>query len=247
MDFSEVLLAVPEDCVLIGGQAVAWWAERYGIRAEVGGQEEEVTSRDIDFWGSLDDLRSIASRLKCLPVLPGRYEMTLLVGAIELQIDGKKTALEVLHTVPGLDSDNPDSAAAAEEIPEKPGSKLMVLSPVSLVMSKLHGLRHFPQEGRQDLIHLRVCLKTSARFIQDVLSQDTKLALWNCNRLIDAQRQARNQRLEKKYGFRILDSVPIGSIRTALQKVPKGEAERLQKFLEIQWPRVISAPTARPS
>jgi len=47
-DFSDVLWAVPSDCVLIGGQAVAWWAARFGLKSVVGSQEHEVTSRDID-------------------------------------------------------------------------------------------------------------------------------------------------------------------------------------------------------
>jgi hypothetical protein len=47
IDFLEVLRIVPEDCVLVGGQAVAWWAERYGIKPVVEGKEQEVTSRDI--------------------------------------------------------------------------------------------------------------------------------------------------------------------------------------------------------
>jgi hypothetical protein len=40
-DFSAVLEAVPAECVLIGGQAVAWWAGRYGIKAVVEGREQE--------------------------------------------------------------------------------------------------------------------------------------------------------------------------------------------------------------
>ena len=55
-DFLTILRAVPADCVLIGGQAVAWWAERYGIKAVVKGKDQEVTSRDIDFWGTREDL-----------------------------------------------------------------------------------------------------------------------------------------------------------------------------------------------
>ena len=54
-DFSAVLQAVPTDCVLIGGQAVAWWAGRYGIKTVVEGHDQEVTSKDIDFWGTRQD------------------------------------------------------------------------------------------------------------------------------------------------------------------------------------------------
>ena len=48
-DFAEVLLCLPKGCPLVGGQAVAWWAGRYGIRPIHEGREQPVTSQDIDF------------------------------------------------------------------------------------------------------------------------------------------------------------------------------------------------------
>jgi len=246
-DFSAILLAVPADCVLIGGQAVAWWAERYGIKAFVKGKEQEVTSRDIDFWGTREDLFKIASRLKRRPALPNRYEMTLLVGAIELEAGGWKTALEVLHAVPGLDSANPLSAAVPEELRAAAGRrKLLVMSPVSLVLAKLHALRHFSQEDRQDLVHLRVSLKASRAFITEALKQSARLALWNCNRLIDAHRQKPNRKMEEKHGFQILSAVPVDSIRSEAQQGNPETRERLQKFLSIQWLKVTAATQTGP-
>ncbi len=80
VDFVEVLHHIPESCILIGGQAVAWWAERYQLKLE--GVEKEITSQDIDFWGTTADLLQLADRLNTAPALPSHYEITLLVGAI---------------------------------------------------------------------------------------------------------------------------------------------------------------------
>ena len=246
-DFLTILRAVPADCVLIGGQAVAWWAERYGIKAVVKGKEQEVTSRDIDFWGTREDLFQIAAHLKRRPALPNRYEMTLLVGAIQLEAGGKKTTLEVLHAVPGLDSANPLSAAVPEEIQAAVGGrKLLVMSPVSLVLAKLHALRHFSQEDRQDLIHLQVSLKASKAFITQALKQSARLALWNCNRLIEAHRQKPNRKMEQKHGFEILSAVPLDGIQSAVQEGNLEDRERLQRFLSIQWPKVTAVAQIDP-
>jgi len=240
-DFSAILQAVPADCVLIGGQAVAWWAERYGIKAVVEGKEQDVTSHDIDFWGTREDLFQIASHLKRRPALPNRYEMTLLVGTIQLEIGGQKTALEILHAVPGLDSANPRRTAVPEEVQAAGGRrKLLVMSPVSLVLAKLHALRHFPQEDRQDLIHLQVSLKASKAFITEVLKQSARLALWNCNRLIEAYCQKPNQKLEQKHGFQILSAVPLESLQRGVQEGGLEDREKLQKFLSIQWPKIAA-------
>ncbi len=98
-DFSEVIAKLPKDCSLIGGQAVALWAERYGLRGDNG---EAVTSADIDFWGSRGDLIRMAKALQRKAVFPHEYEMTVWVGAIPLRIHGRNTLVEFLHTVPGL-------------------------------------------------------------------------------------------------------------------------------------------------
>jgi hypothetical protein len=169
--------------------------------------------------------------------------MTLLVGAIEFTVAGKKTTLEILHAVPGLDSNNPMTAAVPEKIKTTDREQtLLVLSPVSLVLVKLHALRHFPQEDRQDLAHLRVSLAASRAFITEALKQSARLALWNCNRLIDIHRHQPTRQMEQKHGFLILDAIPIESIKAAAQargNLLEEDRTRLQKFVRIQWPRVV--------
>lgn len=133
-DFADVVKVVPDSCVLIGGQAVAWWAERFRVKIQVGGQEQDVTSRDIDFWGSHTDLVAIAAALKAPAAFPDSRQMTAMVGAIALSLGGRKTALEMLHSVPGIDKQDKFAVAIEETIDER---KLLVMSPVSLVLVKL--------------------------------------------------------------------------------------------------------------
>ncbi len=49
-DFDDVLEHLPATCILIGGQAVAWWAEKYSVKTD-GGNLVDNTSKDIEFWG----------------------------------------------------------------------------------------------------------------------------------------------------------------------------------------------------
>src|ERR1039457_4466387 len=56
-DFAAVIQHVPEECPLVGGQAVAWWAQEYSP------SDKPVTSCDIDFWGFRDDLTTLARAL----------------------------------------------------------------------------------------------------------------------------------------------------------------------------------------
>ena len=54
-DFDDILEQLPATCILIGGQAVAWWAEKYSVKTH-GGDLVDDTSKDIDFWGRHEDL-----------------------------------------------------------------------------------------------------------------------------------------------------------------------------------------------
>src|SRR6266704_2226107 len=131
-DFWEVFAKLPEECSLIGGQAVALWAERYGLRGDKG---DAITSADIDFWGERRDLIAVAKALQRRAVFPHEYEMTVWVGAIPLKVDGRETLVEFLHTVPGLDTNDPVKASVDQQYEAKSVKKIIpVLSPVSLVI-----------------------------------------------------------------------------------------------------------------
>lgn len=235
--FSELFKIIPSNCVLIGGQAVAWWAGRYDIRPPIG-EDAEVTSKDIDLWGTLDNLFQIARELKTTPAIPNKYDRTHLVGAIGISVAGKQTALEVLQTVVGLDSNHRDVAMPITY----EGNKLLVLSPVSLVITKLHALRQFDQKDRQDLLHVLVSLKASRSFISEAIRENPRFGLWNCNRLIASQKHRPNRKLEREHGFQILSAIPIESIESVSceEAIPETERARLCSFLKNQWPRVLS-------
>jgi len=241
-DFQDVLRRVSADCPLVGGQAVAWWAARYGIKPLEAGQERIVASRDIDFWGSREDLLRLARQLHRRAVLPHAYEMTVWVGAVPLSIQGQPTVAEFLHTIPGLDTNNPDQACVGQELVIGGVRKrLQILTPVSLVLAKLHALRHFDQTERQDEFHLRVCLEASVRFLEEtVAAGEVRLLLWNVKRLINGRQLKAVRKLEQQYGFNLLQAVPLTRLRREA-KDPRQSAEnrdRLARFLTEYWPRM---------
>lgn len=93
-DFSRIIQHVPEGCPLVGGQAVAWWQQQYCPL------DNPITSCDIDFWGHKADLDALGKALGQTPVYPDKREMSVWVGGILLRINGEKTVLEFIHTVP---------------------------------------------------------------------------------------------------------------------------------------------------
>jgi len=245
VDFARVLVQLPEGCPIVGGQAVVWWAERYKITPA---KHQPLTSEDIDFWGGRADLEQVASRLGIKPIFPQAHEMSVWAGAIPIIIDGHKSLADFLHTIPGLDVIDPDQASIKQQFSFNEGRRtLEVLSPISLVLAKLHALRHFDQKDRQDEMHLRVCLEASVAFLSEILAMgELRQLFWNLERLIAAHRLKAYQRLEKEYGFNLLDSIPIAAIeRTANDPQRSAEyREKLLGFLTHRWRQVKRARTA---
>jgi hypothetical protein len=238
-DFLEIIDRLPVECPLVGGQAVALWAERYGL---VGDEGQSVTSADIDFWGSRGDLMAMAKSLKRKAIFPHQYEMTVWAGAIEITIAGRKTLVEFLHTIPGLDTNDPDKASVKEGYPTGSVRKMLsVLTPVSLVLAKLHALRHFDQKEREDELHLRVCLQASNRFLQELLGQrEVRQVLWNCERLIAAAHLKPYRRLQSQHKLDVLNGIPIDEMRRerASQNQSAEDRRRLSNFVNVRWKEV---------
>jgi hypothetical protein len=235
-DFSEVISHLPDDCPVIGGQAVAWWAARYQLTGDKG---EVITSADIDFWGSRQDLKQMAKALGREPIFPNEYEMTVWVGAIQLNIHGWNTVAEFLHTVPGLDTNDPAKASVEQQYASGSVRKTIpILSPISSVIAKLHCLRHFKQDQREDELHLRISLAASHRFLAELLRQlEIRQVLWNAERLIAASGLKPYRRIETKYDIDILGAIPIREIRLEAENQSQSEADRkrLANFAHIRW------------
>jgi hypothetical protein len=234
-DFGEVLQSIPEECPLVGGQAVAWWAQAFCP------SDQAITSCDIDFWGFKDDLTNLGKALGRKVILPHKYEMTVWVGGIPMTIKGERTLVEFINAVPGLDTFDPEKASVRQRFSTGKHAKwLQVLSPVSLVLAKLYALRAFDQTDRQDKLHLKVSLVTANRFLIQLLQEGkTKQVLWNVERLIAAGQNKPYRRLEARHGFKILSAIPAPQIRSASTgDLPEEDRRRLQNFLERRWPQI---------
>ncbi len=229
--FSEVLKirdATGQPYLLVGGQAVNYWAERYAFAEPQLEKLRPFTSQDIDFKGNRADVQRIARLLELNPSYPRKVEMTALSGFISFQIGDLKSAIEVVRRIPGV-SDTATPAIQAEW----EGSIIRVLDPISLLACKLELAATVSQENRQDVNHLEILLHCVRAFLGELLRQvemghlPAKDWLKVANQVLRLTTNHRARRIGGEHQIHWPEILPLTAIA-------KSQNEKIKRFLEQQ-------------
>ncbi len=230
--FSEILKirdATGKPYLLIGGQAVNYWAERYLASEAQLKALRPFTSDDIDFKGNADDVRRISEQLALKPGYPPKVAMTALAGVIPLQIEGQPSNIEVVRRVPGV-----SATVEALAIEAKWEDKIIrVLDPVSLLASKLELVATVPQAKRNDIPHLKILVPCVRAFLEELLQQverkeiPARSWLLTANQALKLTTDRRAEKIGAKHGINWLEILPLAAIG-------KSQDEKIRRFREQQ-------------
>jgi len=233
--FSEILRirdAAGRPYVLIGGQAVNYWAERYLTAEPELGKLQPFTSEDIDFKGGRDDVQRIARQLALSASYPPKVAMTALSGFIPLQIGDLRSAIEVVRRIPGIPTGIETPAIQAEW----EGHTIRVLDPISLLACKLELAATVPQEKRRDVEHLRILVPCVRSFLGELLQQveagnlPARAWLKVVNQALKLVTSVRARKIAVKHGINWPDILPLTAIT-------RSENDQIKRFREQQLSR----------
>ncbi len=236
--FSDVLRirdATGTPYILIGGQAVNYWAERY-LPTEAELQPlRPFTSEDIDFKGGIEDVRRIAQQLDLVPVFPPKVAMTALAGAIPFQIGTLKSNIEIVRRIPGVKGSIDDTAVSAESN----GQSIRVMDPISLLACKMELAATVAQEKRQDIAHLKILVPCVRAFLNEFLQLvelgtiPAKDWLGAVNRVLKLTQGRRAQKLAEQHRIHWQDILPLPAIYgCANQKIVRFRVQQLERGWE---------------
>jgi hypothetical protein len=218
----ETLLGDGTGPTVCGGQAVGYWAQRYGLGA--------VVSRDLDLIGDRDDARAAASILGATVRYPDRYDMTVLTAVLHTVWQGRPLMIEWLSSVPGIETD-PEATSVLVEY--RKHRLCRILHPLSLVMAKLHAVRFFDPEGRQDEAHLRTMMEAARLWLAEVAETDGPRAL----RLVHQWHRMTRQSGYRKVLHRLdLDWTTLIPLEVLGRR--STEDTLIARFLKDHWPRL---------
>jgi hypothetical protein len=179
VDVKPVLAKIADlerDLILVGGQAVNFWASYYEHRVPELAREAPFTSKDIDFCGEQAAVRVCAERLGGTARLATFDDATPNSGTVVfVDAAGIKRTLDVVSAPFGLDAAEVHSTALPVEILDDAGAKtdisFFVMHPVLCMESRVHnvvGLASYydTDHGRRQL---RASILCAHEFLRDVL------------------------------------------------------------------------------
>ena len=221
--------AAGEPYILIGGQAVNYWAERYLPAEPELKSLQPFTSQDIDFKGNRDDVQRIAEQLESSPNYPSNVAMTALAGIVPIQIGNQKSVIEIVRQIPGVSSaaQTPPVEAQWEQ------QTVRVLDPVSLLACKLELAATVPQAKRQDVTHLKILLPCIRSFLGELLQQveigrlPARDWLKVANQVLKLTTSHRAQRIADKFQIDWSGILPLAAIA-------QSKDEKIRRFQEQQ-------------
>jgi len=218
------------EMVLVGGQALAFWMDRYGIEPH-----GAVISNDGDVLGQVDRAQRIAHGLRAALVKPDSRALTSLVAQIRIPVggDGRVRNIDVLHllyTVSGLSKSKDFTEAVWRESVEmewKPGHRIRVMHPLHVLDSRVqNAVGLLDDKGPHVLTQAEWAVQVARAAILRVLhhpGEDERLGA-----LIQwvyklAQSRAGRQ-LMREHGIETLQAVPVEELRA---KTPQHERQLL--------------------
>ncbi|MGD0262738.1 MAG: hypothetical protein ABSD29_23475 [Verrucomicrobiota bacterium] len=215
--------------ILIGGQAVNYWAEHYLSTEPQLAKLQPFTSEDIDFKGGHADVQHIARQLELSPHYPPKVAMTALSGIIPFQIGDLKSTIEIVRRIPGLS----DSVATPAIQVEWGGRTIRVLDPISLLACKLELVATVSQEKRRDVAHLKILLPCVRAFLGELLRQaelgqlPARDWLKVANQVLKLTTNHRARKIASKHQLNWPDILPLSAIA-------KSQHEKIRRFQEQQ-------------
>lgn len=228
--------------VLIGGQAVNYWAETYLAHELELAKWRPFTSEDIDFQGGRDDVSRIAEKLGLPAQFPHKNQMTALAGVIPFKIGDIQANIEIVRLVPGLPNNKMDAWSITAK---KSGKEIRILDPVSLLCSKANLALKVDQKQRRDADHLRIMVVCTRAFLRETLRGVTTAGLpargWlgAVERVLQLAESTIGKQAARKLGVNWLDALPEKEIIASEHPLfVRFRQQRLLQWLEKQKPCV---------
>jgi hypothetical protein len=227
-EVDQILSVCGSQALLVGGQALAFWATRFEVEP-VGTLSACVTS-DADFIGTSRVAEKLRNELNWNIWLPTMDDATEQTAKVTTRIPGGGVKqVDFLRAIVGLDTDRIQARAVEVTLPS--GALVRILHPLDVLESRMRNLQSLPSKRNAGgIAQAELAIAVVGKFLLYLLEsgEETGRILDAIERVLQIALDKRLARVAIDYGLDPLASVPWSKI-----DVPDFQAQR--------WPQVLAA------
>jgi len=225
------LLTLAQGAVLVGGQAVAFWASFFKV--PVPPVLAAYVTKDSDFLGDRDDVARIANGMRGAVTYPHRRGLAALVGQVRIDLSGNEFLnIDVLHRIVGFD----DTDALRRRAEERSLGEIRfrVMHPVDCLKSRFANLRKLPaKKNAAGAAQAELAVHMVRRYLETVLEEGKeRLALRAVESIAKMAAEPAATLVYREYGIDLLEAIPVERISN-------------RKFRGLRWPQIQTKARAR--
>ncbi|MGH8140012.1 MAG: hypothetical protein ACREVV_17690 [Steroidobacteraceae bacterium] len=231
-DVQKILSICSPRGLLVGGQALAFWADH--LQVERPANLLSGVTADADFIGDSLLAQNLGNRLGWQTWIPALDDSTPQTGKVTHRTKGGGVKqVDFLSGVVGLTTKDLARRAIELEVPDI--GRLRVIHPVDVLDSRIQNLHLLPQKrNAAGIAQARLAVNVALEFVRrEVATRGERVGLKLLERLADIAGDMAAVRVFLLYGIDPLKAVPLEDFRTtpALHKVrwPQIVAEVAQK------------------
>jgi hypothetical protein len=223
------------DMILVGGQALAFWAAYYRTPAPT-----IAITKDVDLLGTKADVERLARGLDAKAVFPHKIATTMLVGQVLKDLPGGDYInIDVMFRVYGDIAT--EAIVSRAVLAENPAGRFRVMHPIDVLQGRLENV--YGLSSKQDehgVAQLRLAIDIARAFLGDIASQETAgaddsarpVVLRHLARLETLALSDAGRKVAKRYGLHVADAIDPGS------------ADHIESFVSKKLPQLLKLMSA---
>ena len=227
----EILKICSAGGLLVGGQALAFWADFFAVALSP--TLSSGVSSDADFIGDAALARRLARALRWKEWVPSMDDATPHTAKVTKRAGGGVKQVDFLSGVAGLDTQDLERRAVAVEIPEI--GRVRVIHPIDVLESRIQNL-HLLAEKRTKtgVAQALLAVDVARAFIRRTIAvQGERSALALLDRVVTIAGETAGLRVHLKFDVEPLNAVPLDGFRTTVA------------LHSVRWPQVLAELAAK--
>lgn len=205
-----ILELAGSEMILIGGQALAFWATYYRTPAPA-----TAVTKDVDLLGTSDDLQRLAQGLEATAIIPHRRAQTLLIGQLVKELPGGDYInIDVMHRVYG---DVTAVAISGNAISaDSPAGRFRVMHPMDILQGRLENVYGLPEKrDEHGIAQMVLAIRIVQAFIRDLASREAAasphpsrpIALRHFSRIERMALSDAGRKVARRHGVHVADAI----------------------------------------